>query len=124
MNYTTQDMLDGLCDVTQVGTPRPSIESSLPISLPPGIKPSATVLLYLEAFHRSGGLDSLVEFARLNPGKFYDQLVRLLINMEAPKQSMQVTLRLESMTKDEVLNLPSSEIRRLLMEDVSPPLEN
>lgn len=121
MNYTTQDMLDGLCDVTQVGTPRPSIE---PMVLPPGIKPSATVLLYLEAFHRSGGLNSLIEFARLNPGKFYDQLVRLLINMEAPKQSMQVTLRLESMTKDEVLNLPSSEIRRLLMEDVSPPLEN
>lgn len=121
MNYTIQDYHQGQCTLDQVDCARPSVE---PMVLPPGIKPSATVLLYLEAFHRSGGLDSLVEFARLNPGKFYDQLVRLLINMEAPKQSMQVTLRLESMTRDEVLNLPSSEIRRLLMEDVSPPLEN
>jgi hypothetical protein len=122
MQYTLQDYREKRCSLDQIGQDIP--EMVLPMVLPPGIKPSATVLLYLEAFNRSGGLDSLVEFARLNPGKFYDQLVRLLINMEAPKQSMQVTLRLESMTKDEVLNLPSSEIRRLLMEDVSPPLEN
>lgn len=122
MQYTLQDYREKRCSLDQIGQDIP--EMVLPMVLPPGIKPSATVLLYLEAFHQSGGLASLVEFAKLNPGKFYDQLVRLLINMEAPKQSMQVTLRLESMSKDEVLNLPSSEIRRLLMEDVSPPLEN
>jgi hypothetical protein len=92
--------------------------------LPPGVKPSATVLLYLEAFQRSGGLEQLVIFAKQNPGKFYDQLVRLLINMEAPKQSMQVTLRLDSMSQEEIINLPSSEIKRLLMTEDAPPLEN
>lgn len=123
MNYVMQDYHDGQCTLDQVGTPRPSVEPPV-MHLPPGVKPSATVLLYLEAFQRSGGLEQLVIFAKQNPGKFYDQLVRLLINMEAPKQSMQVTLRLDSMSQEEIINLPSSEIKRLLMTEDAPPLEN
>ena len=52
-------------------------------------------------FHDLGGRAELLKFAKNNPGKFYDQLLRLLISMEAPKQSMNLTLNIEQMAEAE-----------------------
>jgi len=77
--------------------------------------PKETVNLFMDAFHELGGLDELVKFGRANPGKFYDQLLRLLISMDAPKQSAQINRDIEQVADSEVLGMSSTELKKLLL---------
>ena len=107
---TMQDYHDGQCTLDQVGTEVPEV-----VVRPQGT-PKETVGLFMDAFHELGGLDELVKFGRTNPGKFYDQLLRLLIAMEAPKQSMQTSKDIEQAAQSDMLAMSSAELKKLLLE--------
>lgn len=109
-NWTYEDALAGKCEHWQVGT-----EAVLLEVLPPQTSPKDTVGIYLDVFHSIGGREELAKFAKNNPGKFYDQLLRLLISMEAPKQSMNLTLNIEQMAQSDMLSMSSAELKKLLL---------
>ena len=111
MLYTIEDYKEKRCTLDQVGTEIPE-----PIVRPQSGTPKETVNLFMDAFHELGGLDELVRFGKANPGKFYDQLLRLLISMDAPKQSAQTSKDIEQMADSEVLGMSSAEIKKLLLE--------
>jgi hypothetical protein len=111
VTWTYEDALAGKCEPYQVGT-----EAVLVEVLPAQASPKDTVGIYLDVFHSIGGREELAKFAKNNPGKFYDQLLRLLISMEAPKQSMNVTLNIERMAQADMVSLPTSELKRLLIQ--------
>ena len=110
-NWTYEDALSGKCEPWQVGT-----EAVLVEVLPPASSPKDTVGIYLDVFHAIGGREKLAEFAKNNPGKFYDQLLRLLISMEAPKQSMNLVLNIEQMAQADMASMTSTELKKLLLE--------
>ena len=109
-NWTYEDALAGKCEPHQVGS-----EVILPEVLPANTTPKDTVGIYLDVFHAIGGREELAKFAKNNPGKFYDQLLRLLISMEAPKQSMNVAINIENLESAELLSLPTAELKKLLI---------
>ena len=109
-NWTYEDALAGKCEPHQVGT-----EAVLVEVLPANTTPKDTVGIYLDVFHSIGGREELAKFAKNNPGKFYDQLLRLLISMEAPKQSMNLTLNIENLAQADMVSLPTAELKKLLM---------
>ena len=111
VNWTYEDALAGKCEPHQVGTEAVFVEV-----LPPQTAPKDTIRTYLDVFHDLGGRAELLKFAKNNPGKFYDQLLRLLISMEAPKQSMNLTLNIEQMADTEVLGMTSAALKKLLLE--------
>ena len=109
-NWTYEDALAGKCEPHQVGT-----EAVLLEVLPPQTSPKDTVGVYLDVFHALGGRTELLKFAKNNPGKFYDQLLRLLISMEAPKQSMNLTLNIEQVAQADMVSMSSTELKKLLL---------
>ena len=109
-NWTYEDALAGKCEPHQVGT-----EAVLLEVLPANNTPKDTVGIYLDVFHSIGGREELAKFAKNNPGKFYDQLLRLLISMEAPKQSMNVAINIENLESAELLSLPTADLKKLLI---------
>ena len=109
--WTYEDALAGKCEPYQVGT-----EAVLAEVLPANTTPKDTVGIYLDVFHSIGGREELAKFAKNNPGKFYDQLLRLLISMEAPKQSMNIAIKIENLEQNEILSLPTAEIKKLLLD--------
>jgi hypothetical protein len=111
MDYTIQDYREKRCTLDQVGCEIPEV-----VVRPPNGTAKETVNLFMDAFHELGGLDELVKFGRANPGKFYDQLLRLLISMDAPKQSAQSTKNLEATAEGELLSMSSADLKRALME--------
>lgn len=109
-NWTYEDALSGKCEPHQVGTEAVFVEV-----LPPQTAPKDTIRTYLDVFHDLGGRAELLKFAKNNPGKFYDQLLRLLISMEAPKQSMNLTLNIEQMAQADMVSMSSTELKKLLL---------
>lgn len=110
MLYTIEDYKEKRCTLDQVGTEIPE-----PVVRPSSGTPKETVGLFMDAFHELGGLDELVRFGKANPGKFYDQLLRLLISMEAPKQSMQTSRDIEQQEDSEILEMSSADLKKLLI---------
>ena len=108
--WTYEDALAGKCEPHQVGS-----EAVLLEVLPANTTPKDTVGIYLDVFHAIGGREELAKFAKNNPGKFYDQLLRLLISMEAPKQSMNVAINIENLESAELLSLPTADLKKLLI---------
>lgn len=111
--FSYQDYRDGLCTASQVGHPKdqpPTAKRVAPTD-------SRTLVQeYMEVFHEIGGRDALVKQAKLNPMKFYDQLLKLLVAMEAPKATVAVQVNLAQLSHEEITALPSHEIKRLLLE--------
>lgn len=111
VNWTYEDALSGKCEPHEIGS-----EVVLLEVLPPQTSPKDTVGIYLDVFHAIGGREELAKFAKNNPGKFYDQLLRLLISMEAPKQSMNLTLNIEQVKSADLVTMTSTELKRLLLD--------
>lgn len=117
-NWTYEDALSGKCEPHEIGTEAQLLEV-LPansVNFVSKSSPKDTVGIYLDVFHSIGGRAELAKFAKNNPGKFYDQLLRLLISMEAPKQSMNLTLSIEQVAQADMVSMSSTELKKLLME--------
>lgn len=111
MNWTIDDMLAGRCNVTQVGTEREEEPDAVEGN---GL---GTVEDYLAIHEALGGRKFLMEWARANPAKFYDQLLKILEKTEAIKRAGDEGKRLEELTGAELEKLSSAEIKRLLLSD-------
>jgi hypothetical protein len=105
MKWTIEDMMAGECDVTQVGSERQDAAVSL-----------GTIEDYLAVHEALGGLDFLTAWAKANPAKFYDQLLRILEKTDAIKRAGDAGKKLEEMSTKELEQLSSVEIKKLLME--------
>ena len=118
--WTYEDALMGKCEPHLIGTEALTGEF-LPANnnqTPPKSGPKDTVDIYLDVFHTIGGREELAKFAKNNPGKFYDQLLRLLISMEAPKQTMNVAISIERSSDQELMSMSSQDLKRLLTKSL------
>jgi hypothetical protein len=109
--WTTQDMLNGLCDVTQVGTEREEATDG-------GGGTLGTIEDYLAIHDALGGRQFLLEWAKANPAKFYDQLLKILEKTDAIKRAGEQTARLDALSAKDLEAMSSVEIKRLLVDSV------
>lgn len=119
--FTYQDYTDGLCTPAQIGTmdqvgsPKPEVLGPTPIVPPQDSK--ALVQEFMEVYNEMGGRKALLAQAKANPMKFYDQLLKILVAMEAPQQVMAVQMNFGPMSDDELDRLPTIELKKRLMRD-------
>jgi hypothetical protein len=71
----------------------------------------------MEAYYAIGGQAALVKQAKLNPMKFYDQLLKVLLAADAPKAAVAIQVNLSQLSRDEITALSSHDLKRLLLED-------
>ena len=118
MNYSMQDYKEKRCTLDEVGTEIPPIP---PEENGENDAPRAQTLVgnYLKAFDRIGGVEELVNFARTNPGKFYDQLLKLLTNMNAPREAFKNETNEDALKVGDLDNMTSDDIKRALMRNQS-----
>lgn len=122
--YTYEDVLTGKCEHWQVGTSK--IDANIVINKYTDVQansPKDAVSLYLDVFHKIGGAQELEKFAKANPGKFYDQLLRLLISMEAPKKVMEVHVNLQSLSRQDMESMSSADLKRMMLSAMPNALE-
>lgn len=112
--WTTQDMLSGLCDVTQIGTCR-EVEGEIDIGSGGSL---GTIEDYLAIHEALGGREFLLAWARANPAKFYDQLLKILEKMDTIKRAGEAKGKLDELSSAELETMTSAELKRLLLEDV------
>lgn len=108
--WTTQDMMAGECDITQVGQEKEDervVGSSL-----------GTIEDYLAIHEELGGREFLLAWAKANPAKFYDQLLKILEKTDAIKRAGDEGRRLEQLSMAEIGALSSAEIKKMLLEGV------
>ena len=114
--WTIQDMRQGLCTVSQVGKDKPTMdEAQSTMSIVQSLEPKEFINEWMEVYRALGGRQGLIEFAAKNPIKFYDQLMKLLVAMEAPKQLMGVLIEREDLSTQELEKLTTVELKRRLM---------
>jgi hypothetical protein len=143
--WTAEDFEKGWCVPSDVGQPKadherwtlteltehalpgylegtvkpPSAWREAPVSSPPLVPPAnakEVVQEYLETYNDIGGRAALVKQAKLNPMKFYDQLLKLLMAMEAPKAAVAVQVNIERLEREEMVAMSSADLKRYLME--------
>lgn len=97
----------------------PSAWCQQPKPIAPPASPADLVQTYLDVFHEIGGKQSLVEFARKNPMKFYDQLLKLLVALEAAPQTQ---INIANISDNDLHSLSIAQLTRLLLDHngVSP----
>jgi hypothetical protein len=78
-------------------------------------KPQDFITEWMEVYKDIGGRGALATFARENPAKFYDQLHKLLVSMEAPKATMKMAQALDRLSMTELESLPTNELKRRLL---------
>jgi hypothetical protein len=106
--WTIQDMMDGLCDITQVGQEKED-ERVVGGSL-------GTIEDYLAIHEELGGREFLLAWAKANPAKFYDQLLKILEKTDAIKRAGDEGRRLEQLSMAEINGMSSAEIKKMLLE--------
>jgi hypothetical protein len=99
--------------MSQVGTDRLPAESTKHEVL--STTPEGFINEWMEVYKNIGGRSALETFARENPIKFYDQLMKLLVSMEAPKQVMSIHLGQSALTEHELESLSTLELKKRLM---------
>jgi len=119
--WTTQDLLDGKCNMDQVGSPKPLAQSTVPTAPPQDSK--ALVQEFMEVYNEMGGRQALLTQAKANPMKFYDQLLKILVAMEAPQQVMAVQMNFGPLSDEALDRLPTIELKRRLLLDMGPAYE-
>ena len=77
MKWTIEDMMAGECDITQVGAERKEEVVSF-----------GTIEDYLAIHEELGGRPFLLAWAKANPAKFYDQLLKILEKTDAIKRAL------------------------------------
>lgn len=112
MNYTLNDYKEGRCALDQIDT---EIPEAAPVSTPLG-----TIEDYLAIHEALGGREFLLAWARANPAKFYDQLLKILEKTDTMKKSAAENTKLEQLSTQELASLSSVEIKRLLLESRLP----
>ena len=106
--WTSDDALARRCKLSQVG------EEKVP---PPEPLSSREIIdEYLSVYQQLGGLEALLKQARANPQRFYSELLKILINMEAPKASLAVQINIEQVSAKELEQMSSVEIKQLLLK--------
>ena len=111
--WTVADLRKGLCKMSQVGTDRPPAESTKCEVL--STTPEGFINEWMEVYKNIDGRGALETFARENPIKFYDQLMKLLVSMEAPKQVMELYLGRSALTEHELESLSTLELKKRLV---------
>ena len=108
--WTIEDMMSGACDVTQVGMARDVVEEKVEGSS------LGTIEDYLAIHEALGGREFLLAWAKANPAKFYDQLLKILEKMDSIKRAGENVVRLDALSARDLEGMSSLEIKRLLME--------
>jgi len=111
--WTVADLRQGLCKMSQVGTDRlPAVSTT---DEAPSTTPEAFIEEWMHVYQAIGGRQALQDFAKANPIKFYDQLMRLLVSMEAPKQVMELHLGRSALSEHELESLSTLELKKRLV---------
>lgn len=119
--WTWADVEAGIVPGHLKGTPKPPSKYEVQ-STSPNVPPTSSETLvqtYLDVFNEIGGKKALIVFAKNNPMKFYDQLLKLLVAMEAPAQAMAIQMNFGPMSDAELETLSTNDLkRRLLRQDI------
>ena len=99
--------------MSQIGTDRLPAESTTDEA--PSTTPEAFIEEWMHVYQAIGGRTALQDFAKANPIKFYDQLMRLLVSMEAPKQVMELHLGRSALSEHELESLSTLELKKRLV---------
>lgn len=111
MIWTTEDFLAGKCKAKDIGEEQNTgtILSSKDL-----------VNEYLAVYAAIGGRNAMEKVAKENPQRFYSELLKLLIAMEAPKATMAVQVNVERAMLGDVRGMKSEDIRALLLSRRPP----
>lgn len=117
--WTVSDLRQGLCKMSQVGTDRAPTKDQVPSTTDevPSTTPEAFIQEWMHVYQAIGGRQALQDFAKANPIKFYDQLMKLLVSMEAPKQVMELHLGRGALSEHELESLSTLELKKRLIGD-------
>ena len=113
--WTVADMLAGRCTASLVGSTKNLVLSTK--HEVPSTTPEEFINEWMEVYKSIGGRKALEDFARANPIKFYDQLMKLLVSMEAPKQVMELHLGRGALSDQELESLSTAELKRRLLTE-------
>jgi hypothetical protein len=108
MKYTLEDYKQGRCALNDIDT---EIPDAAPIA-----PPQETIDDYLAVHAELGGKQFLLEWAKANPAKFYDQLLKILEKMDTIKRAGEQSTKLEELNAKDLESLSSTEIKRLLLQ--------
>ena len=115
--WTVADLRQGLCKMSQLGTDR--LPAVTPMDEVLSTTPEGFINEWMHVYKAIGGRSALETFARDNPIKFYDQLMKLLVSMEAPKQVMELHLGRGALSDSELESLSTAELKRRLLTGIS-----
>lgn len=118
MKWTLNDVQNGLCTISQVGQLRPTPPQNAKDEVP-STTPEEFIGEWMAVYQAIGGRKALEEFAKANPIKFYDQLMKLLVSMEAPKQVMELHLGRGTLSEHELESLSTLELKKRLLASVT-----
>lgn len=111
MKWTIEDVMAGACDITQVGAERE-------VEREEGGGSLGTIEDYLAIHDELGGREFLLAWARANPAKFYDQLLKILEKTDAIKKAGDAGRELERLSLRDLEGMSSVEIKKLLVGSV------
>ena len=111
MKWTMEDFLAGKCKAKDIDNDRQEVQIQSSKDL---------VNEYLAVYEAIGGRSAMEKVARDNPQKFYTELLKLLIAMEAPKATMAVQVNVERARAGDVRGMKSEDIRSLLLSRRPP----
>ena len=112
MVYTLEDYRLDKCTLDDIGKTIP--EEIVPEYTQP--RSQDLISNYLAVFEQLGGVEELLRFAQKNQGKFYDQLLKILMGMEAPKESAKEERAKASVSTSDLEGMTTLELKQRLLE--------
>lgn len=110
--FSYQDYRDGLCEASQVGSPK----DPLPPSPPPSETPDMVEGL-AQAYAKMGGDLGFTDWAAKNPGLVYPQMIKMGIALTA-KTAPPTLPDLEELTDEDIATLSTVDLKRILLKSV------
>ena len=107
--FSYQDYRDGLCEASQVGSPK----DPLPPSPPPSETPDMVEGL-AQAYAKMGGDLGFTDWASKNPGLVYPQMIKMGIALTA-KTTPPTLPDLEDLTDEDIATMSSTDLKRCLL---------